>query len=85
MIEGPNSQKVDPLVDLRMQRQELLERQTGPSLNFIMDEAVIRRVAGGRDIMRRQLRKLQTCAEYPNVTIRIVPFERGLYPHQRAP
>jgi transcriptional regulator with XRE-family HTH domain len=78
-------QKVDPLVDLRVQRQELLVREPAPSLHFIVDEAVICRVAGGRDVMRRQLRHLQNLTDYPNITIRIVPFEKGLYRRQRLP
>jgi transcriptional regulator with XRE-family HTH domain len=85
VLEAHNPKKIDPLVDLRVQRQELLVREPAPSLHFIMDEAVIRRVAGGRDVMRRQLRHLQRLAEYPNITIRIVPFEQGMYPRQRAP
>jgi transcriptional regulator with XRE-family HTH domain len=85
LIFSHDPQKVDPLVDLRIQRQELLVREPTPSLHFIVDEAVIRRVAGGRDIMRRQLRQLQNLAEYPNITIRIMPFERGLYRRLRLP
>lgn len=76
--------RIDPLVDLRMERQELLVREPAQGLHFIMDEAVIRRVTGGRDIMRRQLRHLQKLIEYPNITIRIVPFERGMYPRQQV-
>ena len=85
LFQSHNPQKVDPLVDLRVQRQELLVREPTPSLHFIMDEAVIRRAVGGRDIMRRQLRYLQEVAEYPNISIRIVPFEHGLYPNQWVP
>ena len=80
-----NPQRVDPLVDLRMQRQEILVREPTPKLHFIMDEAVIHRAVGGRDIMRRQLQHLQEVTEYPNVSIRVVPFEHGLYPHQWVP
>lgn len=85
LIFSHDPQKVDPLVDLRMQRQELLVREPPPSLHFIMDEAVIRRVAGEREVMRRQLRHLRDLVEYPNVTIRIMPFERGLYRRQWVP
>jgi transcriptional regulator with XRE-family HTH domain len=85
MLEGHNPSKIDPLVDLRIQRQELIVREPLSELHFIMDEAVVRRVVGGRDVMRRQLRQLQTLAGYRNVTIRIVPFEKGLYPRQRVP
>lgn len=76
--------RIDPLVDLRMERQELLVRNPAPSLHFIMDEAVIRRVTGGRHVMLRQLRHLQRLAESPNITIRIVPFEHGIYPRQQV-
>lgn len=86
VIHANNPHKIDPLVDLRMERQELLVRQPSVDLHFIMDEAVIRRVAGGRDVMRRQLRHLQKHVEDdPNITVRIVPFERGMYPFQRVP
>jgi transcriptional regulator with XRE-family HTH domain len=72
--------KIDHLVNLRMERQELLVRKPAARLHFIMDEAVIRRMAGGHDVMRRQLRHVQQLTEYPNITIRIVPFEQGIYP-----
>lgn len=77
-----NPSKIDSLVDLRIERQELLVRQPAPSFHFIMDEAVIRRVTGGRDVMRRQLSHLLQLAEHQNITIRIVPFECGMYPLQ---
>jgi transcriptional regulator with XRE-family HTH domain len=85
VLEAHNPSKIDPLVDLRVERQELLLREPVASLYFIMDEAVIRRVIGGHDVMRRQLRHLQRLAEYPNLTIRIVPFGVGIYPYQRVP
>ena len=76
--------KVDPLVELRMQRQELLVREPSPpSMHFIMDEAVIRRMIGGHALMRRQLRRLKELADHPNIIIRIVSFERGIYPRFR--
>lgn len=81
-----NKVDLDPLVDLRMQRQELLVRESAPpKFNFIMDEAVIRRIVGSRDIMRRQLRHLRDIADRSNITIRIVPFEEGFYPRFRIP
>ena len=86
VLTDEDPHKVDPLVDLRMERQELLVREASPpSFHFIMDEAVIRRLVGGPDVMRRQLRRLRELVEQPNVTIRIVPFEKGLYPRFRIP
>jgi transcriptional regulator with XRE-family HTH domain len=77
--------RIDALVDLRMQRQELLSRESPPELHFIMDEAVIRRMVGGPDLMRGQLRRLRELAEAPNITMRIVPFSYGIYERLRVP
>jgi transcriptional regulator with XRE-family HTH domain len=85
LIFSREPQKIDALVDLRIQRQEILVREAAPSLHFIIDEAVVRRVAGGRDVMRRQLRQLLQLSEQENIAIRIVPFEKGLYRRQRVP
>jgi transcriptional regulator with XRE-family HTH domain len=77
--------KIDKLVELRMQRQELLERKDPPSLHFILDEAVIRRMVGGPDVTRRQLNHLREVASRPGVTIRVVSFSQGIYPGLRVP
>lgn len=83
--ESHNPHKIDPLVDLRMERQELLVGQPNGDLHFIMDESVIRRVIGGSDVMRRQLRHLRKLIEEdPNMTIRIVPFGHGMYSRQQV-
>jgi hypothetical protein len=85
MLEQEHPDRSDSLVDLRMQRQELLTRAEPPSLHFILDEAVIRREIGGKAVTRRQLKQLVELAQLPNVTIRIVPFSHGMYPRMRGP
>ncbi|MCD5313227.1 helix-turn-helix domain-containing protein [Kineosporia babensis] len=77
--------RIDSLVDLRMQRQELLVRPNPPKLHFIIDEAIVRRQVGGVPLMRRQLRRIMEAAQEEHVTVRVVTFDRGLYPHMRAP
>jgi transcriptional regulator with XRE-family HTH domain len=84
-VERGNPQRIDVLVDLRMQRQEIITRESPPELHFIMDEAVIRRVVGGPNVARRQLKHVLEITQYPNVTVRIVPFTRGMYPRLRVP
>lgn len=70
---------LDALVKLRMQRQELLERDGPPPWYFfIMDEGVVRRLVGGQSVMRRQLRHLTELADKDNVTIEIVPYSAGI-------
>jgi hypothetical protein len=63
-----------------MKRQELLQRADAPLLFFIMDEAVVRRIVGGKDVMRRQLQRMIDVADMPSVTIEVVPFSAGLLP-----
>jgi transcriptional regulator with XRE-family HTH domain len=84
-LRGPNQQTIDRLVELRLARQEVLDAEQPPSVHFILDEAVIARVVGGRDVMRRQLRRLQAVAEQGQATIRIVRFGAGLYPRIGVP
>jgi transcriptional regulator with XRE-family HTH domain len=85
ITEADNPQRIEPLVDLRTERQELLDRRPAVDLHFIMDEAVIRRMTGGRDVMLRQLHHLRRIVEdNPNVTARIMPFRRGMYSRQQV-
>ena len=48
---------VDARVEVRMKRQEVLDQADPPLLFFILDEAATRRLVGGRDVMRGQLRQ----------------------------
>jgi transcriptional regulator with XRE-family HTH domain len=70
----------DALFTVRMKRQELLRRSDAPLQFFIMDEAVIRRVVGGEEVMRRQLQRIVEVSEMPKVTVEVVPFSAGLFP-----
>jgi transcriptional regulator with XRE-family HTH domain len=83
--EQRTAERVDALVKLRMTRQELLDRADPPRLYFIVDEAVVRRLVGGRAVMRRQLRHLIQTADRPNVTIELVPFNAGVHPGMHGP
>lgn len=77
-------ERVDTLVEIRMRRQELLDRTSPPLLFFILDEATVRRSAGGGGVMRNQIRHLIDMADRPNVTIEVVPFSAGLHPGLRG-
>ena len=69
----------DALNALRMKRQELLEQDGPPPwFFFIIDEAVVRRLVGGQDVMRDQIRHLIELADKDNVTMEIVPYSAGL-------
>jgi len=66
-------------VELRMTRQELLQRPDPPQLFFILDEAVIQRTIGDEKLGRPQIARLITMANRPDVTIQLVPFSVGMY------
>lgn len=70
----------DIVVSVRMKRQELLSRAYAPFLHFVIDEAVVRRLVGGRDSMCLQIRHLIKMAARSNITLQIVPFSIGSYP-----
>jgi transcriptional regulator with XRE-family HTH domain len=69
--------EVERRVGLRMARQSLLTRDEPPELWAVIDEAVLRRVVGGQEVMRQQLKRLAEAAARPNVTLQVLPFTAG--------
>ncbi len=67
-------------VRLRIERQALIRRPAAPlALRVVLNESVLRRPVGGREVMAEQLDALAEAAELPNVTLRVVPFTAGLH------
>jgi hypothetical protein len=73
------SEEIERLVDIRMKRQEILNRAKPPHLWAILDESVIRRVVGSRDVMCDQLGRLLDLTESPEITIQVLPFAEGAH------
>src|SRR6266568_5876156 len=71
------AEEIDRRVNLRIKRQDLLTRPKPPRVWSVMDEAVLRRPVGGREVMRGQLHRLIEVAELPHVTLQVVPFRHG--------
>ncbi|MFB7114391.1 helix-turn-helix domain-containing protein [Streptomyces sp. NPDC056190] len=67
--------EVQRRVELRMRRAQLLLRQDAPQVWAVLDESVLLRVLGSREVMREQLDHLVTMAQRPNVTVQIVPLD----------
>ena len=72
---GP--EEVNRWISLRSERQKLLRRRGSPAFSAILDEAVLRRSIGGREILRAQLGHLVEAAEWPSVTLQVMPFDLG--------
>lgn len=66
-------------IEIRLTRQQLLERTAPPTLVCILDESTIRRVIGEPDIAHGQLARLVDLANRSNITIQVVPFTAGLH------
>ncbi|MGW0800360.1 helix-turn-helix domain-containing protein [Streptomyces sp. NPDC002692] len=67
--------EVQRRVELRTRRRELLLREDAPQLWAVIDESVLWRVLGSRDVMRGQLEYLVDMAQRPHVTLQIVPLD----------
>jgi len=74
---GLSSHEISRRVDLRMERQRVLEREGGPFFWAVIDEAALRRPIGGVDVMRSQLEHLLEVMRQPNITIQVMPFAFG--------
>ena len=70
-------QETDRRVTLRMTRQNLLTEPDSPQIRVVLDEAALRRVFGSTQVMREQLEHLAAHADLPNVTLQVLPFDRG--------
>ncbi len=77
---GQSPETTRAAVDVRLARQEVLNRPAPPSFWAVLDEAALARAVGGPDTMREQLEHLQQMAEHPNVTIQVIPFSAGAHP-----
>ena len=75
--DAASAREIERRVRLRMQRQALLDREEPPNFWAVIDEAVLRRPAGGPATMRGQLKHLADMAHRPNVTIQVIPFLAG--------
>lgn len=69
---------------VRMQRQE---RVAAGELDLwvVLDEAAIRRVVGGEQVMREQLQHLLELAHQRSVTLQVLPFSAGQHPAMSGP
>jgi transcriptional regulator with XRE-family HTH domain len=74
-----SDEEIDTRVRIRLQRQSLLTQDEPIDLWVVLDEAVLARLVGGAEVMRRQLDHLATMAERPNVIIQVLPFRAGAH------
>ncbi|MFE7109874.1 helix-turn-helix domain-containing protein [Streptomyces sp. NPDC057575] len=60
----------------RLGRQEIFSRRRLPTLSFVIEESVLTRPIGGREVMRGQLEQVLLHGQRRNVEIQVMPNER---------
>jgi hypothetical protein len=72
--------QIDLQIQAKLTRQRILTQEHPPRFNVVLDEAALHRVIGGRTVMAAQLGKVLEMSALPNVTVQILPYERGAHP-----
>lgn len=64
---------IDALVAARLARREIFDRPEPPDVTLVLDELVLRREVGSREIMYDQLAVVAELSERPYVAVHVVP------------
>jgi transcriptional regulator with XRE-family HTH domain len=67
---------VEQRVAVRMARQELFAKRPMPVMSYVIDESVLRRPIGGRNVLRGQLEQLLLIGQRRTVEIQVMPLDR---------
>lgn len=80
-----SDEQIELDVTSRMERQEILNREPPPKGWFVIEESVLYREFGGKEVMRNQLEKLLTLAEQPSILIQIMRLDTTDHPGAEGP
>lgn len=70
-----DQETIEQRVAARLARQDIFDRWPAPLLSFVMDESVLRRPYGGKDVLRGQLEQLFLMGQKRNVEIQVMPLD----------
>ena len=68
---------IDALVAARLERQAIFKRRSPPHAVVVIDEAVLHRLVGSREIMLDQLGQLSAMSELSYISLQVVPSGNG--------
>lgn len=77
---GAPDSDAEPRVAARAGRQTVLTRKNPPHYLAIIDEAVFRRPFAKPSVMHAQLQHIMDLTQRANITVQVIPFNRGGYP-----
>ncbi|MEU6403672.1 helix-turn-helix transcriptional regulator [Streptomyces sp. NPDC046985] len=70
---------LDALVEARLERQRILNKDSTPLMWVVLSEAVLHQEIGGRDVMRDQLKHLVVAQQREWLRVQILPFTAGAH------
>ena len=70
------AREIDQRVTTRLSRQQVIHRDRAPVMSFVMDESLLRRPYGGRDVLRGQLHHLAALGHLPHVDLQVMPLDQ---------
>ncbi|MFF4224740.1 helix-turn-helix domain-containing protein [Streptomyces sp. L500] len=71
-----DEEQIEERVAARLERQRLLDRSPIPVISAVIEQVVLERPIGGKEVMGGQLRHLLQVAERRNVDLQIMPTKR---------
>ncbi|MEV4624897.1 helix-turn-helix transcriptional regulator [Micromonospora sp. NPDC049523] len=71
-------EEVERQVSLRLDRQAILTSDVPPMLRMVVDEAAVRRLVGGAEVIRGQIAHLLDMSRRSNVQIQLLPYSAGV-------
>ncbi|MER7979109.1 helix-turn-helix transcriptional regulator [Streptomyces sp. NPDC095817] len=71
---------VERMVAARLARQSVFEREPSPSINFVLEEAALRREVGGTMTWKQQLERLRKVGRVRHVTLQVMPTKSDTHP-----
>lgn len=76
---GNSEEQIERRLEVRAQRQQLLDRSVHPDLNFILGETALSRPAGGDDVMREQIAHLLELSKVDGISVQLLPLSAGAH------
>ena len=77
-----SADEIDKLVEVRMSRKRILDGDNAAFVRAVIDESVLHRLRGNREIMREQFEHLLEMSHQPRVDLQILPYDAGANPAQ---
>jgi transcriptional regulator with XRE-family HTH domain len=79
-VNVPSEGELEQRVAVRLKRQERLAGEDAAKLWVVLNEAVLHRQVGGREVMREQLQHMIAMSRRNNVVLQVLPFTSGAHP-----